>query len=89
MKYRNLLPVGSFMFHRRLYETFGGFDERLNILEDWRLLRKFAKYTDFLFVPKTELIFRVPYDKEIRESRQRGLDEAYAYVNFLCEEDNF
>ncbi|MGC8979250.1 glycosyltransferase [Caldisericum sp.] len=77
---RNLFPLQSVMFHRSLYEKYGGFDEKLEVLEDWDLWRRFSQSTDFLTVPKTTSEFRTSADSKTNLLRQKILDDTYSKV---------
>lgn len=56
----NFLPIQSVLFHRQLYERAGGFDERLELLEDWELWLRYCLLTPFAYVPKETSAYRVP-----------------------------
>jgi len=58
----------------------GGFDENLDLLEDWDLWVRYSLKTDFLFVPKLTSIYRVPADSEERRKRLLRLDDALQSV---------
>ncbi|MCS3744336.1 glycosyltransferase family 2 protein [Rhizobium sp. BK661] len=67
LKTRNYLPIQAVLFERGLYEERGGFDEDLDMLEDWALWQKYTHRAEFVFVPKTTSLYRTPL---------RALDEA-------------
>jgi GT2 family glycosyltransferase len=73
----NYIPIQCVMFHRRLYEAYGGFDENLALLEDWNLWYKYTRRNEFLFVEKITSIYRTPTDPQERALRQTQLDAAY------------
>jgi len=78
--YHNYIPIQTMMFNRKLYEELGGFDENLDLLEDWNLWVRYSLKTDFLFVPKLTSVYRVPADSEERRKRQLRLNEALKFV---------
>ena len=78
--HHNYIPIQTMMFNRKLYEELGGFDENLNLLEDWDLWVRYSLKTDFIFVPKLTSIYRVPADGEERKKRHLRLHEALKTV---------
>ncbi len=76
--HHNYLPIQSVLFHRRLYERHGGFDEEMDHLEDWNLWTRYTLEDDFLLVEKTTSKYRVPADPIEAADRQELLDRAYA-----------
>lgn len=81
----NLFPIQAVMFSRGVYEELGGLNEELDVLEDWNLWVKYSTKHDFLCVEKTTSIYRVPMQRNVSESRQRELDEAYQHVKKIHE----
>ena len=77
---KNYMPINCVMFSRSLFLRCGGFDENLSLLEDWDLWTRYAASTDFLFVPKTTCLYRVPRNRQTSVMRQQALDEAYPVV---------
>jgi len=76
--HHNYLPIQAVLFHRRLFERHGGFEEDMDQLEDWNLWTRYTLDEDFLLVPKTTSKYRVPADARIAAERQVLLDRAYA-----------
>ena len=76
----NFIPMGSFIISKELAHKVGRFDESLEYLEDWDFIRRAARISDFLFVPKDIMIYCVPKSKELFLKRQHKLDEAYSKV---------
>ena len=68
------------MFEKSLFEEYGGLDETLDALEDWDLWVRYSLHTDFLCIPKTTSIYRVPGNQEIDKKRQKDLDDALLIV---------
>jgi hypothetical protein len=66
------------MFHRRLFEKYGGFAEDMDQLEDWNLWTRYTIEDDFACVEKTTSKYRVPDDPRAAAARQAKLDAAYA-----------
>jgi len=75
--HHNYLPIQSVLFHRRLYERHGGFEEGMEQLEDWNLWTRYTLEDDFAMVPKTTSKYRVPHDADEAAQRQALLDAAY------------
>ena len=48
------------MFSRDLFVINGGFNENLDVLEDWDLWRRYCQQTDFLFIQNLTCLYRVP-----------------------------
>lgn len=78
--HHNYIPIQCALFDRELYETCGGFDERLEVLEDWDLWIRYSMETDFLKIPMVTSLYRVPSDQNLRKRRQELLDSYYATV---------
>lgn len=68
------------MFNRKLYEVMGGFDEELDLLEDWDLWVRYSLKSNFLFVPKCTSLYRVPANNEERQKRHLKLYSALEAV---------
>lgn len=79
--YMNYIPIQSILFSRKLYESYGGFDESLEVLEDWDLWLRYAFREDFVFVPQITSIYYVPYDRAKRHCRQEDLDRGLQAVH--------
>ncbi len=73
----NFLPIQSVLFHRRLFECYGGFDETLDQLEDWVLWVRYSLEHDFHWVNKATSLYRVPYDRLQLADRHAKLRAAY------------
>lgn len=73
--YKNYIPIQSAMFARSLYEELGGFDESLDLYEDWSLWVKYSTRCNFGFVPKTTSRYRLFTD---RKRRSATFGDAYA-----------
>lgn len=77
MWYNNYIPIQSIMFKKELYDTYGGFDEELDNLEDWNLWTRYSMEHDFKYIEKTTSLYRVPYHEEQTKKRQEELDSYY------------
>jgi len=75
--HHNYIPIQCALFDRVLYDKAGGFDETLEVLEDWDLWIKYSNYTDFLKIPKVLSLYRVSRDEHKKYERQRKFDEWY------------
>lgn len=74
--HHNYIPIQCMMFEKSLFDNSGGLDEGFDYLEDWDLWVRYATETDFLSVPKTTSIYKVPFNSQISRDRQKLLDEA-------------
>jgi GT2 family glycosyltransferase len=77
MWHHNFMPIQAVLFHRSLYESYGGFAEDMDQLEDWNLWTRYTMRDDFVQVRKTTSKYRVPAEAHISAERQQKLDEAY------------
>lgn len=75
--HHNFLPIQCVLFKRILFETYGGFDEELENLEDWNLWVRYTQQLDLRLVDKVTSIYRVPHEKDMQASRQEKLDMYY------------
>jgi len=75
--HHNYLPIQAVMFHRGLWERYGGFDEEMDQLEDWNLWTRYTLEDDFVLVEKTTSKYRVPANARVAADRQALLDRAY------------
>ena len=76
--YQNYLPIQAVLFHRSLWERYGGFAEDMDQLEDWNLWTRYTIEEDFTCVAKTTSKYRIPDDPRAAAARQAKLDAAYA-----------
>lgn len=74
--YMNIFPIQSVMFEKTLYEKCGGFDEDLEILEDWDLWLRYALEEPFQFVDTVTSIYYTPFKNRKKLSRDISLHEA-------------
>ena len=74
--YMNYIPIQSIMFHRSLYEACGGFDESLDVLEDWDLWLRYSFESSFVFEPVVTSVYHTPYRG--RGKRKREVDMYHA-----------
>ena len=75
--HHNTLPIQAVLFHRSLYERYGGFAEDMDQLEDWNLWTRYTLEDDFVLVEKTTSKYRVPASAREAAARQTLLDRAY------------
>lgn len=72
----NYIPIQSIMFERTLYEQLGGFDENLDVLEDWDLWVRYSTLTDFVFYNEITSLYHVPYIRKNKMKRDMNLHSA-------------
>jgi hypothetical protein len=75
--HHNIMPIQAVLFHRSLYERYGGFAEDMDQLEDWNLWTRYTLEDDFVLVEKTTSKYRVPASARESAARQALLDRAY------------
>lgn len=78
--YSNITPIQCVMFNREVYEKCGGFDVKLDALEDWDLWIRYALKYPFKFVKKTTSIYRVP---GIREDVDKRTEFLTSYLDIV------
>lgn len=76
----NYLPIQSILFKRELYEKAGGFDENLDVLEDWDLWVRYSTLGDFILKPVVTSKYYVPYKGKKKKNRSKELDRALQTV---------
>ncbi len=76
----NQFPIQAVMFARELYDELGGFDESLEVLEDWDMWVRYSSKYRFFMIGKTTSIYRIPADDSERDIRQSKLDSALSFV---------
>ncbi|HHV10254.1 MAG TPA: glycosyltransferase [Clostridiales bacterium] len=74
--YKNYLPIQSVIFHRSLFEQYGGFDESLDYMEDWDMWVRYSSVCDFFFVPQITSIYYTPYKNRKKQERDILMKEA-------------
>lgn len=72
----NYIPIQSILFKRKLYEKMGGFDEKLDYLEDWDIWVRYSTICDFVYVPVVTSKYFVPYKSRKKMKRNRELEKA-------------
>ncbi len=76
--HHNFMPIQAVLFHRSLFEKYGGFAVDMDQLEDWNLWTRYTLASDFVQVRKTTSKYRVPAETTHNADRQAKLDAAYA-----------
>ena len=77
LKHHNLMAIQSIMFERELFEKRGGFDEDLEVLEDWILWLCYGYENNIIQIQKVTSLFRTPVDQKLRNARQEIIDTGY------------
>lgn len=75
--HKNFIPIQAILFRKALYENYGGFNEKLEYLEDWELWMRYASNHDFIFIPKLTSLYRVPDSATQAVSRQKDFVAGY------------
>jgi GT2 family glycosyltransferase len=86
MRTSNYIPIQAILFDRALYLEHGGFDQRLENLEDWELWRRFSSNVEFKYCPKTTSLYHIPFDSEVEAARQALLDHYYPVAKAIGDE---
>lgn len=65
LSYLNLFPIQAVLFHRSLFEKHGGFDEKLDLLEDWDLwIRYTARNKNKIrYIPVITSVYTIDIDR--------------------------
>ena len=74
----NPVPIQAVVFHKSLFEQYGGLDENIDALEDWDMWMRYVCHTPIVSVDKGTSIFKVPADAKIIASRDRAISEERA-----------
>ena len=74
--HHNYIPIQCILFEKSLFQEYGGLDESLDALEDWDLWVRYSMHTDFACVEKTTSLYKVPFQRQEEEIRQKALDNA-------------
>ena len=74
----NPVPIQAVVFHKDLFEQYGGLDENIDALEDWDMWMRYVCHTEIISVDKATSIFKVPADAKIIASRDRAISEERA-----------
>lgn len=82
----NYFPIQTVMFHKSLFEQYGGFREHLDTLEDWDLWLRYATHEDFEFINQITSLYRVPF---VRLKRDKRFCNAYDDVKKLFAEYSY
>ena len=72
----NYIPIQSILFKRELYDKMGGFDSKLDYLEDWDIWVRYSTIGEFAFVPTVTSKYFVPYRSKKKMQRNRELEKA-------------
>lgn len=67
---QNRFPIQAALFARTLYETHGGLDPELELLEDWDLWLRYSASEDFLAVDAYTSLYRMPARKKDTKERE-------------------
>lgn len=78
--YMNYFPIQCVMFERQLFDTYGGFDEKMDYLEDWDLWLKYALHESFYFVNKITSIYYTVFKSSGKRERDKKLKIAESQI---------
>ena len=65
----NPIPIQAAVFHKSLFERYGGLDEKLDALEDWDLWMRYVSHCRVASVDKATSLYKVPAQMEDVEKR--------------------
>lgn len=77
---KNITPIQSVMFEKEVFENCGGFDQKIDALEDWDLWIRFAIKYKFKYIDKTTSLYRVPAHPIESKEREKFLCESLDYL---------
>lgn len=77
LRYHNFIDLGTYVHHRSLYETEGGFDEKMTRLVDWELIVRYSAHHTPVFIDKVML----HYEDSGETNRITNLGRSSYYVN--------
>lgn len=83
----NFIPIQAIIFEKKLFDSYGGFNETFSQLEDWNLWARYAQLGPFAFTPKVTSFYRTPLNSQIRQDRHAMLHDAYNTVQKANFED--
>lgn len=83
----NITPIQAVMFKKSVFEKDGGFDEKIDALEDWDLWLRYSLNNDFYYIPKTTSLYRVPFKSNITSERQAFLNSSLEYLDKKHKDD--
>lgn len=78
--YTNYFPIQTVLFERSLFLELGGFDENLDVLEDWDLWARYSAVTDFEYLPEVTSVYHVPYGDSNKNKRDKELFDAQEQI---------
>lgn len=78
--YTNYFPIQTVLFERSLFLELGGFDETLDVLEDWDLWARYSAVTDFEYLPEVTSVYHVPYGDSNKNKRDKELYDAQEQI---------
>lgn len=74
--YQNYIPIQSILFSREYFEQLGGFDETLDMLEDWDLWVRYSIYGDFAYCSSITSAYFLAYKRRQKGKRDKALYDA-------------
>ncbi|MCC0784428.1 glycosyltransferase [Clostridioides sp. ES-S-0108-01] len=78
--FENMFPIQAVMFRRKLYEMYGGMDERFHLLEDWELWIRYSIESEFYFLNAVTSIYNIPNDRKLLKNKKDSMKE---YENLI------
>ena len=76
---RNYIPLMCICFPRALLERTGGFDESLDLFEDWDLLLNLSFGSDFVHIPEVTAKYRI-WSRDQRSQEPEDIEISYVKV---------
>jgi glycosyltransferase involved in cell wall biosynthesis len=81
----NSIPIMAMMHERSLAEEIGGFDESLNVLEDWDFIIRLAQHTSFRLAPHLTAEYRFYVGTDLQNSIVQRRSELLPTIRKLYE----
>lgn len=82
--YMNIFPIQCVLFSRELYDKYGGFNDKLDMLEDWDLWLRYASHEQFSFLNEITSVYYTPFRDKHKALRDQQLQDAQQsiYANY-------
>ena len=71
----NYIPIQSVMFEYDLFKRAGGFDEKLDALEDWDLWVRYSTLGSFIFLNQVTSAYYVIYKRKEKNKRDKKMHD--------------
>ncbi|SFM64642.1 glycosyltransferase [Thermodesulforhabdus norvegica] len=80
--FENYIPLISVLLDRKTLEEIGGFDEELEVFEDWDMLIRFSRRTPLVYVPKVTCQYNA-WSRNTQKAAFGGFDHRDVYLKVI------